>query len=127
MDLPDPGRPWFVDGEGRHTRRTASPIHSFELARAGRGADVLAPNDGSGEVQVSHNARRSTVLRVSPYAGSVGHLGRSGQAAISLLSIGWDANGVDHRPNGGRAVAGDGDVVENAVSEDLEPTHIAGA
>jgi hypothetical protein len=34
-------------------------------------------NDGSGELQVSHNARRSVVLRVSPNAGLETGLRRS--------------------------------------------------
>ena len=58
-------------------------------------------------------------------AGSVGHFGRSGQVAISPIHR-LGANGVDHRPNGGRAVAGDGDVIENVISEDLGHQHSRG-
>ena len=32
-------------------------------------AEFVSRNDGSGELQVSHNARPSIALRVSPYAG----------------------------------------------------------
>ena len=34
--------------------------------------EATTQNDGSGDLQVSHNARRSIVLRVSPTAGSGG-------------------------------------------------------
>ena len=63
---------WHRSIRRRQTKNQTSPVRSSHLGdpnRAG-GRPLSTQIDGSGEVQVSHNARRSIVLQVSPYAGS---------------------------------------------------------
>ena len=65
-----PGHLASIDPAPVNQKEAYPPDHLIWATRIGLVAKTLSTQiDGSGEVQLSHNARRSIVLQVSPYAG----------------------------------------------------------